>query len=365
MEMNRIQRKIYQDLIGQILSGRLTPGSLLPGERELAVDYGTNTMNAKAAVNLLAHRGLAERKRHAGTRINPAAFPSLLNSLETAGDKLVVLLTSRNPTGIHWDESTCRAFGTRAAKLGFSVIRLEMPVGNDNLKAFLTALARLQPEGMAVMDDNFDHETLFRLRDCFKPFSVPVSRLNRLGSSVPLNTPNTISLDIDHYENGRQAGAAALSDGRSAVILNSHAEFDLSKPNYHFYDKFCGIRDVFNESGQSVPVLLDWSEGSLQKLADLVQAGNVRVILALNLEIAARGYDFLCRKKLKCPQDYTILGIDDLEQYRHYQFSVVAISKEDIGTAMADLACRRLPPWLRDAALSIRCSGRLLRRKTF
>ena len=52
--MNRIQRKIYQDLIGQILSGRLTAGSLLPGERELAVDYGTNTMNAKAAVNLLA-----------------------------------------------------------------------------------------------------------------------------------------------------------------------------------------------------------------------------------------------------------------------------------------------------------------------
>jgi len=364
-EMNRIQRKIYQDLTGQMLSGSLPAGSMLPGERELAAEYGTTVMNAKAAVNLLAHRGLVQRKRHAGTRIVPAVFPSLLPDLQNAGDKLAVLLTSRNPTGIHWNEDSCRAFRNRAAELGFSVIRLEMPDGSAPLKNTLTALSRLQPEGIAVLDDNFDHETLFHLRDCFKLFSVPVIRLNRLGSSVPLNTPNTISVDIDHYENGRQAGTAALSDGRSAVILNSHAEFDLSKPNYHFYDKFCGIRDVFNESGQSVPVLLDWSEGSLQKLAGLVQTGNVRVIVALNLEIAARGYDFLHRKKLRCPQDYTILGIDDLEQYRHYQFSVVAISKENIGTAMADLACRRLPPWLRNSALSIRCSGRLLRRKTF
>ena len=363
--MNRIQRKIYQDLIGQILSGRLTPGSLLPGERELAVDYGTNTMNAKAAVNLLAHRGLAERKRHAGTRINPAAFPSLLNCLETAGDKLVILLTSRNPTGIHWDESTCRAFGTRAAKLGFSVIRLEMPVGNDNLKAFLTALARLQPEGMAVMDDNFDHETLFHLRDCFNLFPCPVARLNRLGASVPLNTPNTISADIDHYENGRLAGSAALSAGLPAAVLNSEIESKPINPNHHFFDKLDGIHDVFRAAGKPLPRQLDWSDESLRKLAGLIQCGQIRIILALNLEIAARGYDFLRRKNLKCPQDYRILGIDDLHQYRQYQFSTIAVSKSVVGTLLADLACRRLPPWLRNAGLSIRCSGRLLRRKTF
>ncbi len=363
--MNRIQRKIYQELAGQMLSGSLPAGSLLPGERELAAEYGTTVMNAKAAVNLLARRGLVQRKRHAGTRIEPVVFRSLLPDLQNALDKLAVLLTSRNPTGIHWNEDSCRAFGDRAAELGFSAIRLEMPDDPVQLKSCLGALSRLQPEGIAVLDDNFDHETLFHLRDCFKLFSVPVIRLNRLGASVPLNTPNTVSVDIDHYENGRQAGTAALSDGRSAVILTSQVEFDLSKPNYHFYDKFCGIRDVFKESGRSVPALLDWSEGSLQELAGLVQTGNVRVILALNLEIAARCFDFLRRKKLKCPQDYTILGIDDLEQYRHYLFSVVGVSKESIGTAMADLACRRLPSWLRDAGLSIRCSGKLLRRKTF
>ena len=364
--MNRIQRKIYQDLIGQILSGRLTPGSLLPGERELAVDYGTNTMNAKAAVNLLAHRGLAERKRHAGTRINPAAFPSLLNCLETAGDKLVILLTSRNPTGIHWDESTCRAFGTRAAKLGFSVIRLEMPVEREELKSYLSALAGLQPEAVAVLDDNFDHETLFQFREYFSRFPVPVARLNRLGASVPFNTPNTVSLDIDHYENGRRAGSAALSADLPTVILTLSSQIKQIKPNAHFFDKLEGIRDVFREAGQPSPRLMDLSEGSLRELGDLIRNGKCRLILALNLEIAVHGYDFMRRQNLKCPADCRILGIDDLVQYHNYQFSTVVIPKSVIGSVMADLACRRMPrlPHLH-ANLSVRIAGDLLRRKTF
>ena len=364
--MNRIQLKIYHDQIGKILSGTLKTGDLVPGERELAAVYGTNVMNAKAAVNLLARRGLVRRKRHAGTRIGPAVDPELLNLLQGSGDKLAVLLTSPNPTGIHWDGETCISFRKHAAELGFSVIQLEFPVEREELKSYLSALAGLQPEAVAVLDDNFDHETLFQFRECFTRFPVPVARLNRLGASVPFNTPNTVSLDIDHYENGRRAGIAALSADLPTVILTLSSQIKQIKPNAHFFDKLEGIRDVFREAGQQSPRLMVLSEESLQELGDLIRNGKCRLVLALNLEIAVHGYDFLHRQNLKCPANYRILGIDDLAQYRSYQFSTVVIPKSVIGSVMADLACRRMPrlPHLH-ANLSVRIAGDLLRRKTF
>ena len=208
------------------------------------------------------------------------------------------------------------------------------------------------------------HETLFQVREYFSRFPVPVARLNRLGASVPLNTPNTVSLDIDHYENGRRAGIAALSADLPTVILTLSSQIKQIKPNAHFFDKLEGIRDVFMEAGQQSPRLMVLSEESLQELGDLIRNGKCRLVLALNLEIAAHGYDFLRRQNLKCPANYRILGIDDLAQYRSYQFSTVVIPKSVIGSVMADLACRRMPRPLH-TNLSIRMAGDLLRRKTF
>ena len=57
----------------RILSGEWPVDGLLPGEEELAAEYGASRVTVNRAMQLLAERGLVERKRRAGTRVKQGA----------------------------------------------------------------------------------------------------------------------------------------------------------------------------------------------------------------------------------------------------------------------------------------------------
>ena len=362
--MNDIQLKIYRDLLDDLLSGRLKPGDILPGERELARAYGTHTMNGKAAVNLLAHRGLVWRKRHAGTMVCKDLDLALIRELRDSGKKLAILLTSNEPTGIHWNEETVDYFMKRAKEYGFQVLHREMPTGFSELSRMLILLSALNPEAAVILDDNFDHDNLFRCRDAIRRFPHPAVRLNRFGSSMPLNTPNTISVDIDHFENGYQAGLAAASSGiPDPVVVSYNSQSD--DHSRWLADRIRGINCAFLDSGCASPKSFCCSEANMLCLAENIRSAKNGLILALNLEIAASIHDTLLRCGLKCPQDYRMIGVDDLHQYDSYQISTVAVSKTETGLTLADLACGRLIPESIGKNCSVRLSGTLLKRKTF
>jgi GntR family transcriptional regulator len=75
-----IYRRIARALISRISEGDLRPGSRVPSERELATEYGTSRMTARAAVQLLAQRGLVERKERSGVFV---ARPKIEQGLDT------------------------------------------------------------------------------------------------------------------------------------------------------------------------------------------------------------------------------------------------------------------------------------------
>ncbi len=60
---------IKQDVIGRIQRGVWGPGSLLPTEVELAVEFGCARATVNRALRELAEQGLVERKRKSGTRV--------------------------------------------------------------------------------------------------------------------------------------------------------------------------------------------------------------------------------------------------------------------------------------------------------
>ncbi len=60
---------LARDLQTAISSGRHAPGSLLPGEIELAESHGVSRATVRAALSLLEREGLVERRRGAGTRV--------------------------------------------------------------------------------------------------------------------------------------------------------------------------------------------------------------------------------------------------------------------------------------------------------
>ena len=60
---------LARDLQAAILAGRHQPGSLLPGEHELAESHGVSRSTIRAALDVLERDGLIERKRGTGTRV--------------------------------------------------------------------------------------------------------------------------------------------------------------------------------------------------------------------------------------------------------------------------------------------------------
>ena len=62
-------REIRADVLRRITGGEWPPGSLLPGEMDLAREYGSARATVSRAMRELAEDGLVERKRKAGTRV--------------------------------------------------------------------------------------------------------------------------------------------------------------------------------------------------------------------------------------------------------------------------------------------------------
>jgi GntR family transcriptional regulator len=73
-------RRLGDLLAARIRSGELATGARVPSERELATEQGISRMTARAAVDLLARRGLVERKERSGVFV---ARPKIEQSLDT------------------------------------------------------------------------------------------------------------------------------------------------------------------------------------------------------------------------------------------------------------------------------------------
>ena len=77
---------IAREIQAAIATGRHAPGSVLPGEHALAQENGVSRATVRAALSLLEHEGVVERRRGAGTRVLPpresVAYGQSVRSIE-------------------------------------------------------------------------------------------------------------------------------------------------------------------------------------------------------------------------------------------------------------------------------------------
>jgi GntR family histidine utilization transcriptional repressor len=97
-----LSERIRVDIEARILSGEWPPGHRVPGEAELAAQYHCARMTANKALSALAHAGLVERRRRAGTFVaRPRSQSMVLEIADLAaevtarGDVYLWRLTSR------------------------------------------------------------------------------------------------------------------------------------------------------------------------------------------------------------------------------------------------------------------------------
>ncbi|MCE8521034.1 GntR family transcriptional regulator [Ruegeria pomeroyi] len=111
-------RRVYLSLLEQISAGRLEPSRKLPGEEQLAEDYGVSRVTVRRALDALAENGYLSRRAGSGTRVRPRPavpqpvtmdFSNLLPQLVEIGRSTEVrLLSSRMDAA---PEHVARALG--------------------------------------------------------------------------------------------------------------------------------------------------------------------------------------------------------------------------------------------------------------
>lgn len=100
--MSATYKEVKADLLGQITTGVLAPGALLPGEVELAEHYGCARATVNRAMRELTEDGLIERRRKAGTRVRMApvrearfSIPIVRQEIEALGATYRYALVAR------------------------------------------------------------------------------------------------------------------------------------------------------------------------------------------------------------------------------------------------------------------------------
>ena len=78
-----LYHQIYLVLRDKIRTGALPPGAILPGEHDLAAEYGVSRITVKRALNELAADGMVTRQRGRGTQV---AENAVQPTLSTAGE---------------------------------------------------------------------------------------------------------------------------------------------------------------------------------------------------------------------------------------------------------------------------------------
>src|SRR5690606_12618811 len=93
--VSNIAATVFKDLLRQILSGELTQGERLPGERELAQRYGTNRNTLREAVRKLEQARLVTVRHGQGVTISDfkktGTMDLLSPMLESGGSLLDVV----------------------------------------------------------------------------------------------------------------------------------------------------------------------------------------------------------------------------------------------------------------------------------
>lgn len=126
-----VYRSVARELAARIRRGDLSPGSRVPSERELAVEYGISRMTARAAVNLLGQRGLVERRDRSGTFIASPKIELDLSSVAGLSARLLRqgitpgarVVEARGMNAEELEEGVAGALGVAGDEIVYVVVR--------------------------------------------------------------------------------------------------------------------------------------------------------------------------------------------------------------------------------------------------
>ena len=362
--MNVNQNKIYNYLLDEIISGKLTLQDRIPTENELGKKFGTTRMNAHRAVKKLEKFGILQRNKKNGTSIYKIPSSITTGELKSVNTRRVCVLNHNNPlySQIHWNERIISSFEENIKQNKIEMIFKDISHLNS-LDEFCIFIKNITEEGynsLVIVSDYFIDSIVSEHPEVFFQFHNNVFIFDR-GTNDWHSWPyNVVSVNL--FKEGVIVAEYLLQKGFKKIIY------------YKFGEKFYWEEE--RERGLQFGLMRS-SEGKIH--ADIIELSSIKediilgqikssseecAVVAANDEIAARLSDAATQKKIKPGVDFGLMGFDDNIKYRKYNLTTVSQPLEKIGTKLSELVINNLDNRETGEISTIRIDSELIIRKT-
>jgi len=226
---------LYGELESRIRGGEWAVGDLLPREIELAAHYKCGRHAVSQAIARLAHEGLVERRKRAGTRVLRLNREPQRASVEL--DAFAFIYPSEKHEGI-W--RTVKGFQDAAQEKGRRVVMLSSGADFRKEIEFVSRLAEFEVRGAVIYPLLLTAEEQIRFSQILLDVTFPLvlAEVNLLG----LDRPSVI---LDGFHAGYAMARHLL--GRGCRQLGFFANY---ARNPSVRDRFLGFRAALEEAGQ-------------------------------------------------------------------------------------------------------------------
>ncbi|AHF89823.1 GntR family transcriptional regulator [Opitutaceae bacterium TAV5] len=318
---------VHAALRGQIATGEWAEGDTLPTETELAARFDCSISTISKAVGLLAHEGLVERRRRAGTRVI-SSKTTFASSAATANDQASPPLTDLGsvafiyPAERHegiWREA--RGFQDAAHDGGQRVMLLSTSLDFHKEAEFMTRLDEFAVRGALVWPNLFSAEAqaAFVKATTSARYPIVLTSPNPLGLDCPVVT-------LDGFHAGYTPTRHLVERGARRIGYLSARSRSAS-----MRERYLGYRKAVEEAGITPApewVCLDSSmnvdltnpmEEPEAMAATYLQAASAGAPDGIDAVVCST--DFLAvavievarRTGLRIPHDLRVTGMDDSE----------------------------------------------------
>jgi DNA-binding LacI/PurR family transcriptional regulator len=361
--MNNITLKIYKSILSGIIDGIYPPGGMLPIETKIAEKFDTNRMNAHFAIKKLEKRGLLERKKRVGTKINQNIDLETVELLLKETNRSIYILYSMTPHWVHWNEASFAGIEEVVEPEGYSITYRNIPTGQEisKYKALLDEIISEEASALVIFPDMEDSAFLRDNADLLLDLQIPIYMLNRSSEPIPLDMVSFVSMDP--FGEGTKVGSLLRRNNcRNVVMITDYRSFWGIK---RLEGVKLGLKrgtKVFEQSFLAVgPAESDFTK-TIEKISSA--NGDIVIVPAHN-EFAARFIDFATQHNLKIPDDYRLITFDDNPLYKAYQLTSLGIPTKEVGRALGNLICDK--SWLSKyrGRVSIKIDSMLIIRDTF
>ena len=280
---------IHQTILKQIQSGALNPNDPLPGEEELAKEYGVSLITVRRAMTELKQDGAIVRVRGRGSFVKKPegrAAPATQRVIAflLSHDNNAAVSITRIISGV------MDVLSARGYKLVVEWNVTSGPIQRDVMEKML----QLGVEGFLIypFDPDADARSYEYLERCGTPY-VLIDRYPHGQKAEYVGS--------DNLEGGRAALKALTGRGHRRLGVVTHLDFLSSER-----ERVMGFRDAAEDEGAAVTVI-----NGTERLKQAVAENGITGLFCISDRVAARAIQKLKAEGLDVPGDVSVIGFDD------------------------------------------------------